>query len=121
MTMEKLTQILAGKQNHFLRISPTCHIQDALSRMNTQNTGYMIVMDDDDRFLGLLTEHDIFSKSLYGTKSFTSSRVKDIMNTAFPIAYADDSVEQCIRLMNRHHVRYLPVFNNHDFAGVVSA
>jgi signal-transduction protein with cAMP-binding, CBS, and nucleotidyltransferase domain len=121
MTMEKLTEILAGKQPHFMRIAPACHIQDALSRMNTQGTDYLIVMDDNEKFLGLLTEHDIFSKSLYGTKSFSSSRVSDVMNTGLPLADSNDSVEQCMRLMKRHHVRYLPVFDEHDFVGVVSA
>ena len=119
--MEKLTGILASKQPHFMRIAPASKLQDALSRMNTQGTDYLIVMDDDEKFLGLLTEHDIFTKSLYGSKSFSNSRVSDLMNTALPLAAADDTVEQCMRLMKRHHVRYLPVFDNHDFVGIVSA
>jgi CBS domain-containing protein len=119
--MEKLTGILAGKQPHFIRISPGSQVQDALSRMNTQGTDYLIVMDDNEKFLGLLTEHDIFTKSLYGNKSFSNSRVSDLMNTGLPLASADDSVEKCMHLMKSHHVRYLPVFDNHDFVGIVSA
>lgn len=121
ISMEKVTEILAKKQPHFKRIAPACSIQDALSRMNSQGSDYLIVMDENEKFLGLLTEHDIFKKSLYGKKPFVKSTVDELMNTGLPVASYGDTVEQCMRLMKRHHVRYLPVFNNHDFMGVISA
>jgi CBS domain-containing protein len=119
--MEKVTEILVRKQPHFKRIAPDCSIQDALSRMNSQGSDYLIVMDNDEKFLGLLTEHDIFKKSLYGKQPFGKTTVSDLMNTGLPLASTDDTVEQCMRVMKRHHVRYLPVFNNYDFIGVISA
>ncbi len=119
--MEKVTEILARKQLHFQKISPGCTISDALCRMSTQNTDYLIVMDDNERFLGLVTEHDIATKSIFATQPFSKTRVMEIMNTRLPVVAAEDTVEQCMRVMRRHHVRYLPVFANHDFIGIVSS
>ena len=119
--MENVTVLLAKKQSHFNKISPNCTISDALCRMSCQNTDYLIVMDDDERYLGLLTEHDIATKTIFNNRSITLTKVNQLMNTRFPAADAGDTVEDCMRLMKRFNVRYVPVFENHNFLGVVSS
>ena len=119
--MENVTVLLAKKQSHFNKISPNCTISDALCRMSCQNTDYLIVMDDDERYLGLLTEHDIATKTIFNNRSITLTKVNQLMNTRFPAADAGDTVEDCMRLMKRFNVRYVPVFKNHNFLGVVSS
>jgi len=119
--MENVTVLLAKKQPHFNKISPNCTISDALCRMSCQNTDYLIVMDDDDRFLGLLTEHDIATKTIFNNRSITLTKVNQLMNTRMPAADSENTVEDCMRLMKRFNVRYVPVFNNLNFLGVVSS
>jgi CBS domain-containing protein len=118
--MEKVTAILARKQPHFNKISPVCSASEALCRMNARNTDYLIVMDDDGSFLGLLTEHDVAAKTIFANQELATTRVHEMMNTRLPVADADDTVEYCMRLMRRYNVRYLPVFNNLQFVGIVS-
>lgn len=119
--MENVTVLLAKKQSHFNKISPNSTISDALCRMSCQNTDYLIVMDEDERFLGLLTEHDIATKAIFNNRSITLTKVNQMMNTRLPAADSDDSVEDCMRLMRRFNVRYVPVFKNLNFLGVVSS
>jgi signal-transduction protein with cAMP-binding, CBS, and nucleotidyltransferase domain len=118
--MENVTVLLSKKQSHFNKISPNSSISDALCRMSCQNTDYLIVMDDDEKFLGLLTDHDIATKTVFANKSITSTKVKQMMNTRWPVADADNTVEDCMKLMSRYNVRYVPVFKNLSFLGVVS-
>ena len=118
--MENVTVLLAKKQSHFNKISPNCTISDALCRMSCQNIDYLIVIDDDEKFLGLLTDHDIATKTVFANKSITSTKVKQMMNTRWPVADADNTVEDCMKLMSRYNVRYVPVFKNLSFLGVVS-
>jgi CBS domain-containing protein len=118
--MENVTVLLSKKQSHFNKISPNSSISDALCRMSCQNIDYLIVMDDDERFLGLLTDHDIATKTVFANKSITSTKVKQMMNTRWPVADADNTVEDCMKLMSRYNVRYVPVFKNLSFLGVVS-
>ncbi len=119
--MENVTVLLAKKQSHFNKISPNSTISDALCRMSCQNTDYLIVMDEDERFLGLLTEHDIATKAIFNNRSITLTKVNQMMNTRLPAADSDDTVEDCMRLMRRFNVRYIPVFKNLNFLGVVSS
>ncbi len=118
--MENVTVLLSKKQSHFNKISPNSSISDALCRMSCQNIDYLIVIDDDEKFLGLLTDHDIATKTVFANKSITSTKVKQMMNTRWPVADADNTVEDCMKLMSRYNVRYVPVFKNLSFLGVVS-
>ena len=119
--MENVTVLLSKKQSHFNKISPNCTISDALCRMSCQNTDYLIVMDEDERYLGLLTEHDIATKTIFNNRSITLTKVNQLMNTRMPAADSENTVEDCMRLMKRFNVRYVPVFNNLNFIGVVSS
>jgi CBS domain-containing protein len=119
--MEKVTTILDRKQTHFNRISPLCSISDALSRMSSQNMEYLIVVNEEDNFLGLLTEHDIARKTIFAKKPIDKMNVKEVMNTRVPFADVNDTVEHCMRLMKQYNTRYLPVFEGFGFRGIVSS
>lgn len=119
--MEKITNILSKKQPHFHTVSPHTLINDAFSQMSCENIDYLVVIDDDKRYIGLVSEREIASKLLALKKPLVKTRVKDIMNQRLPFATCDDTVEKCMRLMQQHHVRYLPVFEGFHFKGIVSS
>lgn len=119
--MEKITNILSKKQPHFHSVSPNTFVSDALSQMSCENVDYLVVIDDEDRYVGLVSEHEIASNLLAVKKSLIKIKVKDIMNQRLPFATSDDTVEKCMRLMQQHHVRYLPVFEGFNFKGIVSS
>ena len=65
--MEKITSILAKKEPHFHTVSPGSSVDIALSRMCHENVDYLIVMEE-EKYVGLLTEHDITSKAVITNK-----------------------------------------------------
>jgi CBS domain-containing protein len=118
--MEKIIEILNKKQFYFNIIEPDCTVKEALCRMSSQKTEFLIVTDESNNFLGLLTEHDITSKTFFLNQLKDSLPVKDIMNTRLPVADTSFSPGQCLELMKRHHVHYLPIFEGKKFMGVIS-
>ncbi len=119
--MEKITSILAKKQPHFHTVSPGSTVSDAVSQMCCENVDHLIVIDDNERFLGIISEHDITLKAMSSTQPLSKTEVKDVMNTRLPVATVNDSVERCMQLMKQFSVRLLPVFEGFHFCGVVSA
>ena len=117
--MEKVTNILSRKHPNFNTILPDCCIDDALHQMHCENVDHLVVLDG-NAFLGILSEHDITSKGIFSNKPLSLVYVKDIMNTALPLATIDDSIERCMRLMRQFNVRYMPVFEDRTFKGVIS-
>jgi CBS domain-containing protein len=118
--MEKITNILAKKQPHFHTVSPASSANNALCQMCCENVEFLVVIDEDERYMGLITEHDIASGLIASKKQLDKIKVKDIMNMGLPVATTEDTVEKCMQLMQQHHVRYLPVFENFNFKGIVS-
>lgn len=119
--MEKITSILAKKQPHFHTVSPATSLEDALNQMCCENVDHLVVIDDDERFLGVISEHEVATKAIVSGKSLSKTEVKDMMNTKLPFATTNDSVEKCMQMMRRFNVRWVPVFENFTFKGVVSS
>ena len=119
--MERITSILNRKQVHLHSVSPGSFVTNALQQMRSENVDYLVVMNDDERFLGLLTDHDVATKIIFGKKPLSKTLVQEIMNTRLPVVTIDDTVEKCMRTMRQHGVRYLPVFDGFGFKGVVSS
>jgi CBS domain-containing protein len=119
--METISPILARKQPHFNSVLSGCSLQDALNKMNCENCVYLIVVDEDENFLGLLTEHEITGNIMPGKKSAEKILVDELMNTNLPLASSDDTVERCMKLMCQHHIHQIPVFDDYEFKGIISA
>ena len=74
----------------------------------------------DNQYLGIMSERDYTHKiKLEGRKSDTAL-VKDIMTKDLPVlGYADD-LERCMVLMNVYKTRYLPIFDEMEFKGILT-
>src|ERR671927_340521 len=117
--MEKVADILGVKYPQFNTVSPTHTINDALYQMCCENVEFLIVMDD-QKFLGILTEHDIANKVLFNKKPLNEILVRDFMSSRLPVATIHDSLEDCMQILERYNVRYLAIYDGFDFKGIVS-
>jgi len=119
--MERITSILNRREPHFHTVSPESSVTDALQQMRCENVDFLIVINDDERFLGIVSDHDVATKVVFGRKALNKTSVREIMNTRLPVVTIDDTVEKCMRTMRQHNVRFLPVFEGFNFKGVVSS
>ncbi len=117
--MSKIKQILQKKGPHFNTVTPDTKIVDALTIMKSENLSYVVVMLD-NQYLGIMSERDYTHKvKLQGRKSETST-VKDIMTSDYPVIGYEDNLERCMVLMNVYKTRYLPVFDDMQFQGILT-
>ena len=117
--MEKITTILTKKTPHFHTIHPSATIKKALSQMCCENVDHLLVMDE-GRFMGLITEHDISAKILNENKDASVITVESIMCKNLPAATTEDTVEHCMKTLRQHHIHFMPVFENFNFKGIIS-
>lgn len=117
--MERIADVLRFKIPQFNTIRCSRNVMDALHQMHCESVDYLIVMDDDDRFIGILTEHDIAEK-VSRIKDLDTCTVRDFMSTHLPVATSSDSIEYGMQLMERYSTGYLVVYDQFDFKGVVS-
>ena len=117
--MSKIRDILQKKGPHFNVVTPETKVLDALTILKSENLSYVVVMKD-NQYLGIMSERDYTHKiKLEGRKSDTAL-VKDIMTKDLPVlGYADD-LERCMVLMNVYKTRYLPIFDEMEFKGILT-
>lgn len=117
--MITIKQILDSKKKEYNIIKPTDLVIDALTMLNSVNLSYLIVMDG-DRFLGIFCERDYCRNVVLKGRSSATATVQDVMTTDLPLAEVTDTAEQCMNLLLLHKSRYVPVFDDGEFAGVIT-
>jgi CBS domain-containing protein len=118
--MERIADVLARKFPQFNTVVPSCLVSDALYQMCCENVDFLIVIED-DKFKGVITDHDIASKILFEDRPLNKIQVKEFMSTTLPVTTPEASFGHCMQLMERYNVRHLAIFDRFDFKGVISS
>jgi signal-transduction protein with cAMP-binding, CBS, and nucleotidyltransferase domain len=118
--MEKITDVLGRKFPQFNTVTTTTTVKDALFKMYCEHVDYLIVQED-DKYAGLLTEHEVVGKMLFSDKPLQQTLVKEFMTMDVPVVTAEDSLEYGMQLLEHYNARYLAVYDDFDFKGVISA
>jgi CBS domain-containing protein len=117
--MSKIKEILQKKGPVFNVVTPDTKVVDALTIMKTENLSYVVVMQDGN-YLGIMSERDYTHKiKLQGKKSETTT-VKDIMSSDYPVVGYEEDLQRCMVLMNVYKTRYLPIFEEMNFQGILT-
>ncbi|MGN6542500.1 MAG: CBS domain-containing protein [Ginsengibacter sp.] len=117
--MNRISDILARKGNKAISVLPNTSVLDALKVMAENNIGSVVVMED-EKFKGIITERDYSRKVILKGKNSTDTKVSDIMTTEFPHLKPSDTVEYSMELLTKNNIRYLPVFEENKLAGIIS-
>lgn len=118
--MDKVLDVLTRKSPQFNTITPETYVSDALYQMCCENIDFLIVLEE-DRFQGVISDHDIASKVLFDNRPLNKIRVREFMNRTLPVATSENSLEYCLQLIERYNARHVAIFDSFDFRGVISA
>lgn len=117
--MNTISSILARKGTDTISVSPETTVLDALRIMAERNIGSVLVLKN-GKYLGLVSERDYSRKVVLKGKHSDDTTVEEIMSSDLPSVTPKDSVEHCMSLMTKNNIRYIPVFENEQLAGLIS-
>lgn len=117
--MRTVANILINKPPVFNFVEPDAKVIEALQIMNSVNLSYLVVFKE-NTFYGIFSERD-YSRNviLKGLHSNTCA-VREVMSVSLPVIAMQDTVEKCMQLLNIHKTRYLIVFDDNEFKGIVT-
>lgn len=118
--MKLVKHLLDTKGRHIISISPDASVLDAITLMADKSIGSLLVMDDGEKLLGIVTERDYARKVIVKGRSSRETRVSEIMTTDVMTATLDNRVDQCMELMTNRKVRHLPVVDDNQVIGLIS-
>lgn len=117
--MKNIREILSGKESGIYSISPSVRVYNALEMMAQKDIGAIIVLED-KKVVGILSERDYARKVILHGKSSKEMTVEEIMSEDVIYVTADHTVEECMALMTNKRVRHLPVMDNNNLVGMIS-
>jgi len=117
--MNRIIDILSRKGNKAISVSPDTSVFDALKVMAENNIGSVVVKQN-EKFVGIITERDYSRKVVLKGKNSTDTKVNEIMTAEFPLLKPNDTIEYCMELLTKNNIRYLPVFEEKNLAGIIS-
>ncbi len=87
--------------------------------MADKEIGSVVVMED-DKLVGIMTERDYARKVILEGKSSRESAVAEVMTRQVLCASPERTVDECMALMTDKRARHLPVVDHKRVVGVVS-
>lgn len=100
-------------------IAPTASVFDALKLMADKNIGSLLVKDG-EAIVGLVTERDYARKVVLLGRASAQTPVREVMSTDVMFVSPQHTTEQCMALMTKKRLRYLPVMADGQLLGMVS-
>jgi CBS domain-containing protein len=115
----KISNILSTKPGGVITIGPDKNLADAIAMLVKHNIGALVVVDEDERLRGILSERDII-RALNERGEALRLPVKAIMTTKVIVGLAEDDVMSVAHTMTERRFRHLPVMEGQELIGIVS-
>nr|WP_295826939.1 CBS domain-containing protein [uncultured Azospirillum sp.] len=121
----KVEHILRTKESRVVAVRTSATVAEAVKLMKAENISALIVKDvcrtEGNTLAGVLSERDVVHALLERGGSLLSMPVSQLMTRQPVTCTPSDSVQQALQLMDKHHIRHLPVLEDGHLVGVVSA
>lgn len=117
--MKTAADILRLKPESFNFVHSAYNALEAIRLLSSLNCSFLVVMDDDG-YKGVFTEHALVHYMAAPNWNPAEKNVADVMETNLPIATVENTTHELMNMMIAHHVRYVPVFDGHHFAGIIT-
>jgi CBS domain-containing protein len=111
--------IVKMKGSNVFSIAPSGAVSEALAVMVKNDIGSLVVLEG-GRLAGMLTFREILKALDARSGSLAGLKVADVMIASPACGNPEDSLEVLREMMNKDHIRYLPVKEGDQLLGVIS-
>ncbi len=121
MTQARELDRLVNKEEALRAIGPDDTIRIAAEEMGKHDIGTLLVLDRDGALIGIISERDILGKVVAKGLNPIAVRVAQVMTTNVVGCHPGASTKRANELMASHNIRHLPIIENGEPIGIVSA
>ncbi|HTX79392.1 MAG TPA: CBS domain-containing protein [Longilinea sp.] len=117
--MVTVRDLLKTKGDQVWSVSPNTSVLDTLQLLAEKDVGALLVLED-GKIVGIISERD-FVRSIAKTGlCVLNTTVLEYMTKKVITVGPDQSIEDCMQVMTKEHIRHLPVVEDGKLAGLVS-
>jgi CBS domain-containing protein len=116
----RISQILRTKRSDVVVISPDATLRAAIALMTRERVGALVVVDEEQHLLGVVSERDIIESLDLDVPDLTVTLVRGVMRTDGPVATLEDSLQSVMEVMTATRARHVPIVKYGRPIGIVS-
>ena len=95
-----------------MTFGPTDLVIDAVRAMSERNYGAVVIVDSDQRPVGIVSERDFMRRLLNRALDPNATRLEEIMTRELKVARRDDELLGWLQQMSNERFRHLPVVDD---------
>ena len=101
-------------------VSPSAPITEAALSMREEAIGALVVVDDEGRPQGIITDRDIVVSVVANSKNPVEILVEEIMTKKLIVVQEDASIFEILKILAKNNIRRVPVMRRGKLVGIVS-
>jgi CBS domain-containing protein len=115
----KVSHILSSKTGELVTITPEQTIKTAVKRLVERNIGALLVVDENNNLVGILSERDIIRWSSQ-TDDVLKMSVAEVMTRNVVTGLPQDDLMSVANTMTERRFRHLPIMDGGKLIGIIS-
>jgi CBS domain-containing protein len=116
----KLAELIRGKSHEIVKIRDNRSIAEAATALTENKIGALLVENDDDAIVGILSERDIVGGMGPHGADLHDVAVSELMTADIIRCSSNDTVNKAMAMMTDRRIRHLPVFDDEELVGFIS-
>lgn len=115
-----VSSILRRKGTHVETARPETAVGDAAQRLSDHGIGSLVVLDEERKLLGVLSERDLVcALARHGSHAWHVP-VGDLLGERPVTCRPEDTLQEVMSIMTRQRTRHLPVIAGEAVVGIIS-
>jgi CBS domain-containing protein len=115
-----VAMILKQKGAVIYSVAPGDSVQSIVDKLAQHRIGAVLVMDKDDRLVGIVSERDVVRAMAGNAGAVVKKTASDIMTAKVRTCSPTDTEADLMGLMTEHRIRHLPVMSDGKIVGMIS-
>lgn len=117
--MATVRHLLAAKRPETWTVTPETSVYEALQLMAEKDIGAVLVVER-GLLAGIFSERDYARKVVLRGKTSRETTVGELMTQVVYYVRPEQTIEECLALMNDKRIRHLPVLDGATLVGIVT-
>jgi CBS domain-containing protein len=116
----RVASILSTKGSGVETVAPETEVEWVVRRLVSMQIGALVVSEDGERVLGVISERDIIRGLYKHGDTVMSMPVRQLMSKKVLACTPEDTIRRVMADMTRFRTRHMPVLDGGKLCGIVS-
>jgi len=112
-------ELLEGKGHNVWSVGPEDTVYDTIKMMDEKHVGALAVVKDNE-LIGIISERDYARQVILKDRTSRQTKVKEIMTRHVYYTHPEQTIDECLVIINERRIRHLPVLDHNKLVGMMS-